>query len=128
MASSTRPTMRLGIRSQLLLALGSLLLLAFVPLYFAVANLTLATMAQAREASARSLGRAVAGHVSAARANRKDEDLAPLVEAQVGHGGVAAIGLYDERGRIVARAGDGAALPGELDPAAERVEAVALPS
>ncbi len=120
--------MRLGIRSQLLLALGSLLLLAFVPLYFAVANLTLASMAQAREASARSLGRAVAGHVSAARANRKDEDLASLVEAQVGRGGVAAIGLYDEGGRIVARAGDAASLPARLDPTAERVESVVAPS
>ena len=37
--------MRLGIRLQLLLALGSLLVLAFVPLFFAVASLTRATMA-----------------------------------------------------------------------------------
>jgi hypothetical protein len=39
---------RLGIRSLLLLALGSLLILAFVPLYFAVANLTRVSMAKER--------------------------------------------------------------------------------
>ena len=44
--------MRLGIRLQLLLALGSLLVLAFVPLFVAVASLTRASMSSAREASA----------------------------------------------------------------------------
>src|SRR5690348_9253495 len=65
--------MRLGIRVQLLLALGSLLVLAFVPLFFAVASLTRATMTSAREASARALGRAVAGHVTAAGEGRSAE-------------------------------------------------------
>src|SRR5262245_53299336 len=77
--------MRLGIRLQLLLALGSLLVLAFVPLFFAVASLTRATMAGVRESSARALGRAVAGHVAAARASRSPEEIGPLLEAQLGH-------------------------------------------
>jgi signal transduction histidine kinase len=62
--------------------------------------------------------------VSAARANRNDEDLGPLVEAQVGRGGVSAIGLYDAKGTLAARAGDAAELPNPIDPASERVETV----
>lgn len=97
--------MRLGIRLQLLLSLGSLLVLAFVLLFFAVAGLTQATMAQVRSQSALALGRAVAGHVSA-RASRSIDDLRPLLDAQVGPGGVSAIGAYDRAGRIEARVGD----------------------
>src|SRR3954471_15870834 len=80
---SAFPTMRLGIRLQLLLALGSLLVLAFVPLFFAVAGLTRATMSNVRAASAVALGRAVAGHVTA-RAAAAPEDLLPMLDAQIG--------------------------------------------
>src|SRR4051812_33414443 len=98
--------MRLGIRLQLLLALGSLLVLAFLPLFFAVASLTRVTMGSVREASARALGRAIAGHVTAAREARSDEDLGPLLEAQLGQEGVSAIGVYDAAGRPVGGAGE----------------------
>lgn len=101
--------MRLGIRLQLLFSLGSLLVLAFVPLYFAVASLTRVTMGSVREASARALGRAIAGHVTAAREARSEADLGPLLEAQLGQGGVAAIGVYDAAGALQARAGESAA-------------------
>jgi signal transduction histidine kinase len=115
--------MRLGIRLQLLLALGSLLVLAFVPLFFAVAGLTRATMVQVRAQSSVALGRAVAGHVTA-RATRSSGDLRPLLEAQVGPGGVSAIGIYDTAGVIGARAGErrlAELLPAAVTPSEERV-------
>ncbi|MCC6555404.1 MAG: HAMP domain-containing protein, partial [Polyangiaceae bacterium] len=114
--------MRLGIRLQLVLALGSLLVLAFVPLFFAVAGLTRATMAGVRESNARALGRAVAGHVAAARATRGPDELLPLLEAQLGRDGVGAIGLYDAAGALAARAGEpdiAAALPPSIRAGAE---------
>src|SRR4051794_21532483 len=98
--------MRLGIRVQLLFALGSLLILAFVPLFFAVASLTRATMTSAREASARALGRAIAGHVTAAGAGRSAEDLRSLLDAQLGPEGAIAIGVYDGAGARIAAAGE----------------------
>ncbi len=48
--------MRSGIRLYLVLALGTLLVAAFAPLFFAMAGLTHATMTTAREATARALG------------------------------------------------------------------------
>ena len=114
--------MRLGIRLQLLLALGSLLVLAFLPLFFAVASLTRASLSQVRAQSAASLGRAVAGHVTA-RAAWGGADLAPLLDAQVGPEGVAAIGLYDLAGeRQIARGDESSAavLPRAVAPGTER--------
>ena len=115
--------MRLGIRLQLLLALGSLLVLAFVPLFFAVASLTRATVAQVRASSATALGRAVAGHVTA----RAGGDPTPVLEAQLGPEGVSAIALYDAAGELEARAGEGlgaAALPARVNLGEERAVAV----
>ncbi len=103
--------MRLGIRLQLLLALGSLLVLAFVPLFVAVASLTRASIGSAREASARALGRAIAGHITAARGERSVDELRPLLEAQIGQEGVSAVGVYDGAGKRVAQAGTTVALP-----------------
>ncbi|MEJ7735302.1 MAG: ATP-binding protein [Polyangiaceae bacterium] len=98
--------MRLGIRLQLLLALGALLMLAFVPLFVAVAGLTRATLSGVRETGARALGRAVTAHVLAAHANRPGGELGPLLDAQVGQDGVDAIALYDARGARMEAAGD----------------------
>ncbi|HEY4117405.1 MAG TPA: hypothetical protein VGM56_06095, partial [Byssovorax sp.] len=95
--------MRLGIRVQLGVALAALLLLAFLPLYFAVANLTRASMASARDASARSLGRVIAAHVGEAREAR-GSDVGSLLEAQLGQGGVAAIAVYGHGGVLERRA------------------------
>jgi two-component system NtrC family sensor kinase len=113
--------MRLGIRLQLLLALGSLLVLAFLPLFFAVASLTRASLAQVRAASAVSLGRAVAGHVTA-RAGRSG-DLLPLLDAQIGPEEIAAIGLYDLAGVLLVERGD-ETLPRSVTPGEERIAAV----
>ncbi|WP_437622045.1 ATP-binding protein [Sorangium sp. So ce1151] len=114
--------MRLGIRLQLLFALGALLVLAFVPLFFAVASLTRATMGGVRASSARAIGRAIAGHVAAARVNRSAPELALLLDAQLGPDGASAIGVYDAAGALVDRAGEPevtAALPASVEAGAE---------
>jgi signal transduction histidine kinase len=98
--------LRVGIRLQLLLALGALLVLAFVPLFVAVAGLTRATLSGVRETGARALGRAVTSHVLAAHATRRGGQLGPLLDAQVGQDGVDAIALYDARGARIEAAGD----------------------
>lgn len=56
-------TPRLGLRSQLLLSLGLLSVVAFVPLYFALAGLTRVTLERTRDDAARALARAVAGRL-----------------------------------------------------------------
>ena len=67
---------RAGLRLQLVLALGALTVLAFVPLYLAVASLTRHTLRATREDVARALGRAVAGRMIAdVRAGRDDAEI-----------------------------------------------------
>ncbi|MGK4008613.1 HAMP domain-containing sensor histidine kinase [Sorangium sp. So ce1036] len=120
-------TVRLGIRLQLLFALGALLVLAFVPLFFAVASLTRATLGGARASSARALGRAIAGHVVAARATRSAPELPLLLEAQLGPDGASAIGVYDATGALLDRAGEpdvAAALPASVEAGAEATRPV----
>ncbi|HKO52796.1 MAG TPA: HAMP domain-containing sensor histidine kinase [Polyangiaceae bacterium] len=98
--------MRAGLRLQILLLLGGLFLLAFVPLFLAVATYASFTLRQVREAHAQALGRAVAGHVSEARAHRSPEQLLALLGAEIGSQGVAAIGVYGVDGLPLARAGE----------------------
>jgi signal transduction histidine kinase len=108
-----------GLRLQILLLLGGLMLLAFVPLFIAVATYTRLTLQQVRESSAEALGRAVAGHVAEARETRSATDLSSLLEAEIGTEGVEALGVFDKQGRPVARSGDPtavAALEGPFDP------------
>ncbi len=120
--ASPGPPVKSGLRLQILLLLGGLLLLAFVPLFFAVATYTSVTLQGIRQASARSLGRAVAGHVAEARANRAPAELMGMLGAEIGTSGVEAIAVYDRAGRPVARLGEPTAvdaLPSALDPAKE---------
>lgn len=93
---------------RLLLALGAVLIVSLFPLFFAVARLTQASMTNLRETSARELGRTVSGYVGLAAAN--GQDLQPLLEAQLGEGGVVALSVHAKDGRRVASAGD----PSEL--------------
>lgn len=116
--------MKPGLRLQILLLLGGLMLLAFVPLFIAVATYTRLTLQQVREASAAALGRAVAGHVAEARESRSPADLSSLLDAEIGTEGVEALGVFDKQGRPVARSGDPvavAALEGPFDPTKEAV-------
>src|SRR6266576_714007 len=71
----------IGILVQIVLALFGLLALAFVPLFVAVASLTGASMQSAREASARSIGRAVAAQIEEARKTRSLAELESPLDA-----------------------------------------------
>jgi len=115
---------RAGLRLQILLRLGGLLVLAFVPLFLAVATYASFTLRQVRETHAQALGRAVAGHVSEARAHRSPEQLLSLLGAEIGTQGVAALGVYGADGLPVARAGEPLIvdlLPARVAPGRERV-------
>ena len=90
--------------------LGGLLLVAFVPLFFAVATYTSLTLQKLRESHARSLGRAVAGHVATVGLGRSSDELMPILRSQIGSEGLEAIGVYDADGRPLARIGEPSAL------------------
>src|SRR5437879_482429 len=81
-------------------------LVADAPSEAIVAIRTGASMQGAREASARSIGRAVAAQIEEARSSRSPADLESLLGAEIGVGGVAALGVYDERGVATHRVGD----------------------
>jgi two-component system NtrC family sensor kinase len=98
--------MRAGLRLRLLLLLGVLLLVAFVPLFFAVATYTSLTLQNLREAHSRALGRAIAGHVAEAGRNRSNRDLMLLLRAEIGAGGLEALGVFGLDGQPVARVGE----------------------
>lgn len=98
--------MRFGLRFQIVCALLALLILAFGPLLVALTSLTKVTLADIRESAARSLGRAVAAHVGEASPTRSRDELHALLSAQLGVGGVAAVGVYDRSGAPVVRVGE----------------------
>ena len=98
-----------GLRVQIILALAGLMVLAFAPLFFAVASVTRATLEVQREESARALGRAVAAQVAEVRRRQDPDALARALESHIGWGGLAAVVVFDGRGQPEASAGD----PGE---------------
>lgn len=98
--------MRPGIRLQLVLALGALFLLAFVPLFFAVASLTQTTLRGERETHARAVGRVVAARIAEAQESRPPAALGPLLDAQLtSSSGLVGLALYDLNGALVSRSG-----------------------
>lgn len=124
-------SVRLGIRVQIVLALAGLLVLAFVPLFFAVAGLTRSTLRSTRDDSARSLGRAVAAHVSEARKARSNADLEPLLQSEIGSAGLVAVGVYDADGKVIAVAGErscASALPRHVPIEIERTRTIQTPT
>ena len=106
--------MRAGLRLQILVLLGALLLFAFIPLYLAVATYTTVALQQIRLSHARVLGRAVAAHVIEALPRRSASELQPLLRAQIGEEGVDGIAVFAEDGELLARAG-------QLPPAAKEL-------
>ncbi len=107
------------------MSIGALLVLALLPLLFVVDRVTQAHLRQGWESSARALGRAIAGHVSEARAARRDDELEGLLAAQIGS--VAAIGLYDADGARVRTTGDAHELPERVAAGREEVRHLAGP-
>jgi two-component system NtrC family sensor kinase len=99
-----------GLRTQIVLALAGLMALAFLPLFFAVASLARATLREAREEAAQSLGRAVAAHVGEADRWENADVVRQRLESHVGQEGVAAIVVYDHGGAMLAEAGEPAEL------------------
>ena len=98
-----------GLRLQILLALAGVMLVAYVPLFFAIAQVTRGTSLAYREDAARSLGRAVAAHVAGVRVTDPSA-LDRTIASHVGEGGALAIGVYGPDGETVATRG----LPAEV--------------
>jgi two-component system NtrC family sensor kinase len=84
------------------LALAGLMLLAFVPLFFAVASLTRATILGGREQSARMLGRAIAAHVADASARGEPRAVNRALVGHAGWDGVDAICVFARDGARLA--------------------------
>ncbi len=97
MADSRAP----GLRLQIIFALAGLMLLAFLPLYFAVASLTRATLEGARERSARSIARAITAHVADATSSNDPDAIRRTLERHVAQGEVEAVALYDRAGGVI---------------------------
>lgn len=121
--------MRFGVRLQILLALGALLVVAFVPLYVAVARLTEASLAAARRDAALDLGRAVASHVLSAQKDRRSrEALEALLASQISEdGSVRALGMFGRDGAAKARAGELELLPESVSPSRELAQNIDTP-
>jgi signal transduction histidine kinase len=98
-----------GLRVQILLALGALMVLAFAPLFFAVASVTRATLLDAHESAARALGRAVAADVGDVR-GRDPRGVARVLESHVGPMGIEAAVVFDAGGARETSAGSAADL------------------
>jgi two-component system NtrC family sensor kinase len=95
-----------GLRSQIVVALAVLMLLAFVPLFYAVASLTRATVFAARAQQARALGRSLAAHVSDAWGTRNTFDVERVLRDHAIFDGVsAACAFAASDGRPIACAG-----------------------
>jgi C4-dicarboxylate-specific signal transduction histidine kinase len=95
-----------GLRVQILLLLGALLLVTFIPLHFAVATYTEVALRQQRETDMRLLGRALAARISEQRENRSPSELRDMLASEVARGGVEALGVFDTAGNPLARVGD----------------------
>jgi len=99
----------MGLRVQIVLALAGLMLLAFVPLFFAVASLTRATMLGAREHAALALGHAIAVQVADARARGGPSEVERELDVCARSGDIDAACAFGADGSRIACAGSPAA-------------------
>lgn len=99
-----------GLRVQIVLALAGAMLLAFVPLFFAVASLTRATLQHAHDQTMRALGRTIAAHVADVAAARDMVRLRAVLDSHVGPQGALAIVVLDANGSAVSAVGETAEL------------------
>jgi signal transduction histidine kinase len=109
---------RAGLRLQLLLALAGVILVAYVPLFFAIAQFTRATALADRDDAARILGRAIAAHVADVR-GYEPKALERVIATHIGEQGAIGIVVYGPHGARVASAGDAASLPSPPEPYGE---------
>jgi signal transduction histidine kinase len=100
-----------GLRLQIVLALGGLMLLAFGPLYFAVASLSRATVAAEQERAAEALGRAVAAHVADARSGDDPGAVARVLRAHADSPDVVALCAFGDDGTRIGCAGAPSVFP-----------------
>ncbi len=100
------PSRTLGLRLQIVLALGGLLVLAFVPLFFAIASIGRTALAAEREDGARAIVRVIANDLEAVRKALPAKD---VLDGYVRAGAVDAVAVFDGAGHIVASAGPDAA-------------------
>ena len=100
---------RLGIRLQWVLAFGALLVLTFVPLYFAVARLAQAAVANTSEGAARTLAVAVAERIELRFDSMTEDEASKLLIDEVDGGRVVAVAVYASDGKRIAAAGPGSA-------------------
>jgi two-component system NtrC family sensor kinase len=102
--STEGPPRSLGLRAQLAVALVTVLAIAAILANAAIRPLTAATSRSVRRRAGITLVRAVAGQVSLMPEERSA--LQPLVTDTVGEGALSAAVVLDERGAVVARAGE----------------------
>ncbi len=95
----------LGLRAQIVLALAGVMLLAFIPLFFAVAQVTRSTSLAYRDDAARSLGRAIAAHVAQVRISDPSA-VRRTMSSHLGEGGALAICVVDAVGGTSECVGD----------------------
>jgi signal transduction histidine kinase len=103
----SRRRFTLGLRLQIVLALGAVIVIAYVPLFFAIAQVARATSLAERDRAASSLAHAIATHV---RDLPLDDTLARRLDAELDSGAVA-IAVYTQDGSLKAAAG----APSETD-------------
>jgi signal transduction histidine kinase len=87
-----------------------LLLVAFVPLYFAVATYTRQALRQIRSSEAAALGRAVAAHLLDGSREHSPNELQTLADEELRSAKLVAAGVYDPAGRPLAETGARTAL------------------
>ena len=105
--------MKIGVRVQIVVALALLLVVAFVPLNFAVARLSEVALGSAKREMAREVGRSVALRVQSAESNDGlDSELSNVVEA---------IAIYGEDGVLLRSSGVVTDLPPNVTPGRESV-------
>lgn len=93
-----------GLRLQILVALAGVILVAYVPLFFAIAQVTRGASLAHREDGARHLGRAIAAHVADIQSD-DTKALDQTIATHVGEGGAIAIAVLSEDGRLLASGG-----------------------
>jgi signal transduction histidine kinase len=105
--------LKIGVRVQIVVALALLLVVAFVPLNFAVARLSEVALGSAKREMAREVGRSVALRVQSAESNDGlDSELSNVVEA---------IAIYGEDGVLLRSSGVVTDLPPNVTPGRESV-------